>query len=169
MIIDVSSILKELGGKINISGSVNVPCDEFSGVRIITPVEINGDITNNGKTLQICANGKCRGTTVCARCLKDIEVIFDFDITEMLAQGEGQYDDDVYTFEHDTVDLTELVINNLSMNMSGKYLCSEDCRGLCPKCGIDLNESECGCDTEVIDPRWAALADIMKGGSDSSD
>jgi uncharacterized protein len=169
VIIDVSSILKDLGGKIDISGSVDVPCDEFSDIKIITPVQIDGNITNNGKTMELSAHANCRASTVCARCLKDIEIKLDFDITEMLAQGENQYDDEVYTFEHDSVDLTEIVINNILMNISGKYLCKEDCKGLCPKCGNDLNNSDCGCDTAVIDPRWAALANIMEGSSDSSD
>lgn len=168
MIIDVSSILKDIGGKISVSGEISLDENEFSDIKIITPVSVNGSIVNNGKTLLLTADIKCRASTVCARCLKDIQIDFDFSIEEMLAQGENQYDD-VYTFEHDNIDLTEIVINNILMNISGRYLCSEDCKGLCPKCGCDLNKSECNCSDDDIDPRWAALADIMKGSSDNSD
>ncbi|MCH5184765.1 MAG: DUF177 domain-containing protein [Oscillospiraceae bacterium] len=169
MVVDVSSILKESGGRIEISGEIPAPGEEFSGVRFTEPIRISGSITNNGKTLKLSAHADCRASTECARCLKEIEIVFDFDFSEFLAQGEEQIDDEVYMFEHDSVDLTGIVIDNLSMNISGKYLCGEDCKGLCPKCGADLNETECGCDTETIDPRWAALADIMKGSSDASD
>ena len=48
------------------------------------------------------------------------------------------------------------------MNVEGKYLCSEDCKGLCSTCGADLNEGECGCSKGNIDPRWSQLLDIMK-------
>ena len=51
---------------------------------------------------------------------------------------------------------------NFLMNVEGKYLCSEDCKGLCQHCGADLNEGDCGCSQENIDPRWAALVDIME-------
>lgn len=169
MVVDVSPILKEIGGKIEISGEVLLPEEEFSGVSFTSPAKLSGNITNNGETLILSAHLNCRASAECARCLKDIEVIFDFDISEMLAQKSFDGDEDIYIFENESVDLTEIVVNNLLINISGKYLCSEDCKGLCPKCGTDLNVSECSCDTAVIDPRWAALADIMKGSSEESD
>lgn len=169
MVVDVSPILKEIGGKIEISGEVCVPEEEFSGVKFTSPANLSGNITNNGETLILSAHVNCHAAAVCARCLKDIEVIFDIDISEMLAQGNFSGEDDIYIFENESVDLTEIVVNNLLINISGKYLCSDDCKGLCPVCGTDLNVSGCSCDTAVIDPRWAALADIMKGSSEQSD
>ena len=53
------------------------------------------------------------------------------------------------------------------MNLPGRFLCSEDCKGLCPKCGADLNLGDCGCDKEDIDPRWADLQKIMKDMADT--
>ena len=60
------------------------------------------------------------------------------------------------------IDIDDIVANNFLMNVEGKYLCSEDCKGLCQHCGADLNEGDCGCSQENIDPRWAALVDIME-------
>ena len=54
-----------------------------------------------------------------------------------------------------------MVADNFLMNVEGRYLCSEDCKGLCPQCGADLNVEECGCNNENIDPRWSTLIDIM--------
>ena len=65
------------------------------------------------------------------------------------------------------IDIYEVVLNNFLMNVEGKYLCMEDCKGLCTKCGADLNNGECGCDNDDIDPRWAKLAEIMKNSSDT--
>ena len=60
------------------------------------------------------------------------------------------------------IDIDDIVANNFLMNVEGKYLCSEDCKGLCQHCGADLNEGDCGCSQENIDPRWATLIDIME-------
>ena len=88
----------------------------------------------------------------------------DFDIDENLAQDDGSVssDDDVILFEDVKIDIDDIVANNFLMNVEGKYLCSEDCKGLCQHCGADLNEGDCGCSQENIDPRWAALVDIME-------
>ena len=61
---------------------------------------------------------------------------------------------------------TEIAQTGFFMNVPGKFLCSEDCKGLCPQCGADLNEGDCGCDNEVIDPRWEALKKIMDSNQD---
>ena len=60
----------------------------------------------------------------------------------------------------DDVELDDIIVPELILSMPMKELCSEDCRGLCPRCGKDLNDGECGC-AEEIDPRLAKLAEIL--------
>lgn len=166
MTIDVSAILKELGGKIAVDGCVELGNTDFLGETYIfsEPVQVQGDISNNGKSLILKA--KCTGSmkTRCARCMKEIAVPIEFMLDENLIQGDdgNTYDDDVIVFDGTLVDIDEIVADGFLMNVDGKYLCKEDCRGLCPECGADLNEGDCGCDTDTIDPRWAGLLDIMK-------
>ena len=166
MIIDVSSILKELGGKIDISEEISLPDTDFLGelYHFDKPVNITGSIFNNGQSLSFRA--VCKGVmhTNCARCMKDIDVDVEFDIDEALAQDDGTVLDesDIILFEGSTVDIDDIILNNFLMNISGKYLCKDDCKGLCEICGADLNEGDCGCSHETIDPRWQALADLMK-------
>ena len=135
MTIDVSTILKELGGKIDINGDVEMSDTDFLGemYHFNEPVKVSGSVSNNGKSLILKANCTGHMTTQCARCMKDI-----------------------------VVDIDDIVASNFLMNVEGKYLCSEDCKGLCQHCGADLNEGDCGCSQENIDPRWAALVDIME-------
>ena len=135
MTIDVSTILKELGGKIDINGDVEMSDTDFLGemYHFNEPVKVSGSVSNNGKSLILKANCTGHMTTQCARCMKDR-----------------------------VVDIDDIVANNFLMNVEGKYLCSEDCKGLCQHCGADLNEGDCGCSQENIDPRWAALVDIME-------
>lgn len=169
MIIDVSSILKEFGGSISVSGEIPFADTDFLGelYHFDKGVKISGSISNNGKSLAFKAD--CSGvmSTKCARCMKDIDVAINFEVDEFLAQDDGTVseDSDIILFDGYTVDIDDIVMNSFLMNISGKYLCKEDCKGLCSKCGADLNEGDCGCDHDDIDPRWAALADIMKNNS----
>lgn len=167
MIIDVSSILKVLGGKISIDCELSLSETEFLGgsYEFTEPVKVVGSISNNGKSLILRAD--CSGImrTQCARCVQDIDVEFDFSIDEQLLQNDGGdvgSDEDVILFDGYTFELDEIVSDNFLMNINGSYLCSDDCKGLCPTCGKNLNEGNCGCENTDIDPRWAALLEIMK-------
>lgn len=169
MVIDVSSILKEFGGKITVSGEIVLGDTDFLGelYHFNEPVFINGSISNNGQSLSFKADCSGRMHTKCARCMKDIDVNIEFNVEETLVQDDGSIseDSDIILFDGHTVDIDDIVINSFLMSISGKYLCREDCKGLCPKCGADLNEGDCGCERNEIDPRWAALADLMKNNS----
>lgn len=165
MTIDVSAILKEIGGRIDIDGDVMLSDTDFLGemYHFSNPLNVKGCISNNGKSLIL--KTKCDGSmiTQCARCMKDIEVPVSFNMDENLVQDNGETfeDDDVILFHDTEIDIDDIAANNFLMNVEGKYLCSEDCKGLCVQCGADLNEGDCGCGHDAIDPRWASLIDIM--------
>lgn len=165
MKIDVSSILKEIGGKVDVACSIDFGKTEFLGgvYEFTSPVKVNGAIKNNGESLTFTAECASTFNTQCARCGKDIEVVLTFVIDEDLMQDNGEViAEDVILFSGGSVELDDIVLDGFFMNENGKHLCSEDCKGLCPKCGCNLNEKQCDCDNENIDPRWAALVDIMK-------
>ena len=168
MVIDVSSILKEFGGKVSFDDKAEISDLSFGGgdYRFNEPLSVKGGISNTGGALALKADISGVMTTQCARCMKDIEVPIDFKLSETLMRSDDgetvPEDEDVIVFEGNTVSLDEIIENNFIMNLSPRYLCSEDCKGLCPKCGADLNEGDCGCEDDEIDPRWAALADMIK-------
>ena len=60
------------------------------------------------------------------------------------------------------LDLDILIFDEVVPKLPSRVLCKEDCKGLCPVCGTNLNEKECGCDRTVADPRMAAIQDIFK-------
>ena len=165
MILDVSSILKETGGKIDISAELDFADVDFLGesFHFTSPLTISGKIYNNGKSLRLTLDVSGRMQVHCARCMKDFETDVNFEVLEdfMQEDGENAEDEDIILFAGTEIELMEVVSNSFFMNVSGKYLCSEDCKGLCPKCGKDLNEGNCGCDDDDIDPRWAGLKAIM--------
>ncbi len=166
MIIDVSSILKEFGGKLSVDLETTIEPFDFGGEEytLEAPFKVIGQIVNNGKSLQLTADVVTVLGTRCARCLADIDVDMNFSLDEHFVRSEDgtPTDDEVITFDGHTIELDTVVFDNLLMNIGGRYICDDDCKGLCPECGADLNEGECGCNREFIDPRWAGLADLMK-------
>ena len=167
MIIDLSSIIKDYDGSMNINVKSELENTDFLGEEFSFPngLNINGKITNNTKSLHLSANVTGKMIVHCARCQIPVEENVQFDISEILVRDDdenAEIDDDVVVFSGHSIDIDDIIINNFLMNVSGKYLCSEDCKGLCPKCGQDLNVAPCDCKDDDIDPRWIALTEIMK-------
>jgi len=102
----------------------------------------------------------------CDRCLQDTEVTIPVSIeTEVpLSDGKPVWDspEDEAAFDEDHIlDTDELIREFLYPQWPSKVLCREDCKGLCPVCGQNLNERECGCDRTVKDPRMARFQDVF--------
>jgi uncharacterized protein len=82
------------------------------------------------------------------------------DDDEIDAEELAKEEEDLYAFDGETIDLEPLFRERLVLAVPYAPLCSESCRGLCAQCGANLNEKECGCDRQVVDPRLAALKDF---------
>lgn len=169
MTVNVSGILKIYGEKIDIDSRIDLHDADFLGEQYVflKPVHVKGTISNNGQSLDLKATASGTMQVHCARCCKPFEVDIEFPVDELLAQDDGEIsdEDDVIVFSGNEIDLDDIVLNSFLMNVEGKYVCKEDCKGLCPKCGKDLNDGPCDCEEE-IDPRWAGLAQIMKDSTD---
>ena len=171
MLINLSDIIKDDGGKLEVSESFEMPKTAFLGEEFTfdKPLHLEAKILNNTKSLEL--KGKVTGemNVHCARCGKLLTVALEFPISEILVREDSNFteDEDVIVYSGNSCELMEAIENGFLLNVSGKFLCSEDCRGLCPQCGTNLNESECNCDNEYIDPRLEKLAEIMKNMSDT--
>lgn len=96
----------------------------------------------------------------CARCLTSFGSDLSVEVTELFAAAghEVAEGEDTYEVEGDTIDLEPLLRDAVTLALPLNPLCREDCRGLCARCGTDLNAGECDCTEDEIDPRWAELA-----------
>lgn len=95
----------------------------------------------------------------CDRCLSPVKV------TVMLTPDVDVDFEDKETSEFAegfSVDIDKFLYPEIIMNLPMKTLCREDCRGICKKCGINLNNGSCNCDTFVPDPRMSVISDIFK-------
>ena len=103
----------------------------------------------------------------CDRCLTEVDVPIEVSFSkevDMKQSAEGRIDDlDETDFINGyNLDTDKLVYGELLVNWPMKTLCKPDCKGICRKCGKNLNEGPCGCDTVELDPRMAVIAEIFK-------
>lgn len=106
----------------------------------------------------------------CDRCLASravpIEITADREFVadeRMAAKAEhelGPDDLNMDLLSGDELDLTEIAREEILLALPQQFFCKEDCKGLCEKCGADLNLKDCECSNEEIDPRWAALKNL---------
>ena len=97
----------------------------------------------------------------CSRCLEPVELSVDFKLNEKFGNNAGD-DEEIETFSGDSIDLSSAVMRNILAVMPMKVVCSDDCKGLCPVCGQNLNVKDCGCDTTYVDPRFESLRSLLK-------
>ncbi|MBI4276934.1 MAG: DUF177 domain-containing protein [Armatimonadetes bacterium] len=134
------------------------------------PAPVTGQVTltHLGETLDLRGTVTTTVTLVCGKCLRPFEHSLAASITEQfwMAPPERPVGQEVALTEEDfvfplgegkTLDLTEVVRQHLLLELPMVPQCSEDCRGLCPRCGANLNTGPCGCAGREIDPRLAAL------------
>lgn len=98
--------------------------------------------------------------TLCDRCGKEIEKVFDFKLKERFLKDS--LDHDIYSFSNEELNLTKAVSENIMANLSIQILCDKKCKGLCPSCGANLNENKCKC-KKTNDNAFSALKDLGKG------
>ena len=164
MKIDVSKIVKSEGASQKVSVDITFDRIDFNGQRFLfdLPMKVEGVIKNAGGNLYMDATVSTAFITNCARCLKEITEEFDFDISESFTHGEVSEDSVFLPIVSNTIDLKSVVEDNFCTSVPFVFLCDDDCKGLCHNCGHNLNEGECGCDNEEIDPRLAGLKAFLK-------
>ena len=104
----------------------------------------------------------------CTRCLEDVAVTLDFEIEELYATKLGT-STQFMIGENAILELAPLLREEIMINTPGQIYCREDCQGLCPTCGKNLNYGPCDCKPEDIDPRWSALMNLQKKLTDGDD
>jgi uncharacterized protein len=130
--------------------------------------------TRRGETIQdirVIAGFETRVEVSCARCLEpvthDVKHQFDLFYRPLATVSEGsdeisitQAEADIGFYRGDGLLLEDVLREQLLLAVPIKTVCREECKGLCPHCGKNLNEDGCDCHEELIDPRWDALKQV---------
>ena len=164
MLLGLSKIIDCPGASVAFSTSVDLS-DLCYGVTypVTEPVLANGTVRNTAGVLVMTGNISTTIHGVCDRCAndfdRDVEIPIDVVLVTELSNEENE-DEWVFPLEGDSADLEEIVRTVFVLNMDSKLLCKDDCKGLCCRCGKNLNDGPCGCQKE-LDPRFAALRQLL--------
>ncbi|HEY0428316.1 MAG TPA: DUF177 domain-containing protein [Pyrinomonadaceae bacterium] len=143
---------------------------ENDGVNLKSAVLVEGELKKG--IVQTDVSGTISALTLveCTRCLTEIEqnLEFSFDATFVFPENfteakEAELKDadlNVSILETSEIDLSELAREQILLNLPEQVLCTEDCKGLCEKCGANRNLINCNCEEKEIDPRWSALKNL---------
>ena len=123
----------------------------------------SGSLTDSAGILRLSGTVRCELSAPCARCLAPVSARHSAKAEGVVSTEEGEEaEDDRVIAEGEEIDLLKTAESALLPGLPFRLLCREDCRGLCPVCGKDLNEGDCKCEKRAVDPRLAGLADFFK-------
>ncbi len=136
----------------------------LEGVRVdlaqLDPAPIAAELTIESVVEGVLVTGPVSGDVRCrcARCLKEFEAPMSVEVCELFAgPGHLQDEQDVYRVSGDEIDLEPMLRDELTLALPLNPLCRDDCKGMCARCGRELNDGACDCTEDEMDPRWAAL------------
>jgi len=164
MKIDVSDILKDNGASMDLETEeiLDVSGLEDTGIELDSPISFKGRVVNINGILELTGRLKTRYGAQCYRCLKDMELGMDVKIEECFVKEQSGRDNDSYLYEGNYIDLDKPLKDNILLNLPMKHVCEENCKGICPICGCDLNTGQCDCREDTTDLRLEALKDFFK-------
>lgn len=130
---------------------------------VCSPVKVKGRIVNKSGIVSMNAVVVYDVSAPCALCMTQINRTVTVPIEHtLLSCLENEEDFDLYiVVENMRLDLDELIREDVFLAMPMRFLCKEDCKGLCGICGTDLNTGTCSC-KKPVDSRWAALSDLLE-------
>ena len=165
MLLGLSKIIDCPGASVPFSTSVDLSDLVYGQCRPVSePVLASGMVRNTAGVLVMIGEITTTIHGVCDRCATDFdrEVFFPIDVVLVTELSNEENEDEwVFPLEGDSADLEEIVRTVFVLNFDSKLLCEEDCKGLCCRCGKNLNNGPCSCQKE-LDPRVAALKQLLE-------
>lgn len=164
MLLDLSKIIDMPGASTDFCVSLDLSDLQFgSCCPLKEPVVASGTVRNTAGVMM--ATGVIRAVIdgVCDRCAGEYreDVEYDLDVVLVTELADEDHEDErIFPLEGNMADMDEIVRTVFILNMDTKMLCSDDCLGLCCRCGKNLNLGPCDCKKE-IDPRFAALQQLL--------
>ncbi len=163
MLLDLHKIIEIPGGKVSFDCTPEAADLDFDGIEgFYAPLKAVGKVENHAGALILTAELTAGLDCVCARCLKRFRRAYSLNTEAVLSATELENEDsDIYLLEGDCIDTDEVILTAFVLSLDQRQLCSEDCKGLCPRCGKNLNDGPCDCRAES-DPRLAVLGQLLE-------
>ncbi len=159
-VVEVGAVRRRPGSRLAVQRAA-----ELDGLRVVDAAvpagaEVTVDVEAQGVPDGVVVTGTigARWEGACRRCLRPVEGLVAARVTEVF--DPHPVEGETYPLEGDQIDLEPLARQTVLLELPLAPLCRPDCPGLCPRCGVDRNEVDCGCDLTVRDERWAALDEL---------
>lgn len=169
MKINIAAIKDVQGGSIPFDFSVDAKTlhADNDALDFIGAIKVHGTATNNGRAIlvqgELCATVQLK----CSCCLEPFLLALHEEFSEEFVEGAhqenqgGQDEHEYIYYQGDEIPLNELVHDHMLLALPMRFVCQENCRGLCVKCGKNLNQAVCNCEDDVVDPRLAVLKQLF--------
>ena len=172
MVVDVAPLLRGEVKKIDIDYILST--EQIDGVSF-EDAHVVGVLTDNSGYMRLKLQATLFYHGECARCLAPVDGVFSLDFERTVA-AEGTIDeerleeleDEYVMLQGHELSVDDALLEELALSFPTRLLCSEDCEGLCPKCGKPKREGDCGCPTKEIDPRLAVFAKFFDSDKDEN-
>ena len=165
MLLGLAKIIDNPGASVSFSTSVDLSDLRYGVSQPVTePVRAEGTVRNTAGVLVMTGEITTCIHGTCDRCAEDFDREIDLPIDVVLVTelaNEENEDEWVFPLEGDSANLDDIVRTVFVLNLDSKLLCKEDCKGICHRCGKNLNEGPCNCQKE-LDPRFAALRQLLE-------
>ena len=171
MILDITSLISGKVDSLSFEYDINDDGEDSilippNDVSFAPPVHVQGTVTNNAGYMTLSVVAELNYDTHCARCLENISGKFILNFNRIVANSGTLQDEDNDAYvivKNGKLDIDRELVEDLLLEFPTRFLCEEECAGLCPKCGKNLNFGPCDCPKKKeIDPRLAILQKLLE-------
>ena len=161
MRLNLREIIEIPGGSVPFTCELGTEGLDFPSVREYkSMLKAQGHVFNEAGILQLEAELTADMVCICDRCGAEFDSVKVTDVSVTIVEEDESDNPELFFLEGDEIDLDEILSTCFVLDMETKFLCREDCKGLCDRCGSNLNLGPCGC-RKQIDPRFAVLEQLL--------
>ncbi|MBR6918588.1 MAG: DUF177 domain-containing protein [Clostridia bacterium] len=174
MKIDLTTVLNKRADKLDFEYELDLSCSGYEDmmpddIELTKPAKVSGTVKDQNNCMSLSCLVTLPYHTRCDRCLDDIDGVLSFEIEKTISENDAPQNaeddptyDDVLFVNESSVCLDAAVAEEAAVRLPPYHLCSDDCPGLCPKCGKKLADGPCGCsEKKEIDPRLKILQKLL--------
>ncbi len=144
MVLQLKQIFSVVGDRLNIDYEIGREyLDQYQYYSFKTPIAVRGYAENRAGVVSLSFSCEFSMEHICDRCLCEFTREYRYEFGHTLVRSAAN--DEYIVCPDNTLDMDELAVSDLLLELPAKILCRVDCKGLCPRCGADLNSGKCRC------------------------
>lgn len=163
MIIDLKRLFKDRDAKMDIDYSFSIEKVDIDGFYpFVSPVSAKGKLKNYAGSVELTVDLSYDFYMPCSRCMEETLTKQNLKVHHALVRENCEDMEDFYLTVEDSVDMDELLYQDIILNLPVKYICKDDCRGICSSCGANLNKENCSCEKGEVQNAFSSLKALLE-------